>query len=316
MAEIKLKLDPCNPGQFYACCGLFELVAAESPGAAAYFCCEESMPRRAEFVIVGRAIPELGSILQALRDLRCEQLEKAEPSIDPVQLHISGRPFVLDWWLDEFRLETTNLKCWAGQVTTRKLFDELPKLIDPVKAVGDPLQFAGMTKSKFGADPRAAWNALDSDTPQCSQSGRRRVSGDGGAHGDRAPGLSSERQETFDGRILLVDGSFALAGRAGRGGGAMGRTPALRLPVRHRQTRAKLQVFHVRTISGKKGLRPMSDVLKRFDEWLQPDGPVAVTVRTPLEPVMGKDSVLFPPTFAPQEKEFSARLCDRRDQPR
>jgi CRISPR-associated protein Csb1 len=46
----------------------------------------------------------------------------------------------------------------------------------------------------------------------------------------------------------------------------------------------------------------MSDLLKQFDAWLQPGGPVAITVRTPLEPVMGADAVLFPPTFAPQEK--------------
>jgi len=46
----------------------------------------------------------------------------------------------------------------------------------------------------------------------------------------------------------------------------------------------------------------MSAILEQFDSWLQPDGPVAVAVCTPLEPVLGRDAVLFPPTFAPQEK--------------
>lgn len=46
----------------------------------------------------------------------------------------------------------------------------------------------------------------------------------------------------------------------------------------------------------------MSDILTKFDEWLHGAGPVAITFCTPLEPVMGKGSVLFPPTFAPQEK--------------
>ena len=46
----------------------------------------------------------------------------------------------------------------------------------------------------------------------------------------------------------------------------------------------------------------MSDLLTKFDEWLQLGGPVAVTVRTPLEPVMGSGAVLFPPTFAPAAK--------------
>ena len=46
----------------------------------------------------------------------------------------------------------------------------------------------------------------------------------------------------------------------------------------------------------------MSGILERFDSWLQTDGPVAVVIRTPLEPVLGRDAVLFPPTFAPAEK--------------
>lgn len=46
----------------------------------------------------------------------------------------------------------------------------------------------------------------------------------------------------------------------------------------------------------------MSADLKQFDQWLQADGPVAVVVCTPLDPVVGSDAVLFPPTFAPQER--------------
>jgi CRISPR-associated protein Csb1 len=36
-----------------------------------------------------------------------------------------------------------------------------------------------------------------------------------------------------------------------------------------------------------------------LNSWLTESGPVAVTVREDLEPVMGKESVFFPPTFAP-----------------
>jgi CRISPR-associated protein Csb1 len=43
-------------------------------------------------------------------------------------------------------------------------------------------------------------------------------------------------------------------------------------------------------------------VLEKFDSWLAPDGPVAVTMREPLEPVLGKGAVIFPPTFAPPAK--------------
>ena len=47
-------------------------------------------------------------------------------------------------------------------------------------------------------------------------------------------------------------------------------------------------------------------VLEQFDPWLAPDGPVAVTMREPLEPVLGKGAVIFPPTFAPPAKGESA----------
>ena len=161
MPELRLRLDPCNPGQFFACCGIFELAAAECDSAAAQFICDEGRPRSAEFLIKGPDIPALSSLLLLLRDLKFEALQHAEASVDPVCVSIGGHTFEIDWWLDEFREGTTNLKCWAGQVTTRKLFEELPKLIDPAGAAQDPMQFAGMTKSKFGADPRSAWNALD-----------------------------------------------------------------------------------------------------------------------------------------------------------
>lgn len=42
----------------------------------------------------------------------------------------------------------------------------------------------------------------------------------------------------------------------------------------------------------------MSDTLSRFDSWLKDDGPAALVLREQLEPVEGKDGVIFPPTFA------------------
>jgi CRISPR-associated protein Csb1 len=45
----------------------------------------------------------------------------------------------------------------------------------------------------------------------------------------------------------------------------------------------------------------MSDVLKRFDEWLNPNGPAALVLREALVPVEGADGVIFPATFAASE---------------
>lgn len=52
--------------------------------------------------------------------------------------------------------------------------------------------------------------------------------------------------------------------------------------------------------------------LNAFDAWLELHGPVAVTIQEELEPVMGKESVFFPPTFAPPEgsKESPGYVID------
>jgi len=43
--------------------------------------------------------------------------------------------------------------------------------------------------------------------------------------------------------------------------------------------------------------------MNRYDSWLAVDGPVAVTLKEPLEAVEGAAGIIFPPTFAPFEKE-------------
>lgn len=45
----------------------------------------------------------------------------------------------------------------------------------------------------------------------------------------------------------------------------------------------------------------MSELLLRFDAWLQNGGPSAVVIKEFLEPAAGKGAVIFPPTFAADE---------------
>jgi CRISPR-associated protein Csx14 len=161
VSECRVQTDPLNPGQFFACCGLFELVARSAPGVCAHFVVDDASPRRAEFVVEGEGLPELRTVLGALREATFEQIEEAEESVWPVRLSVAREVFVLDWWLDTFRERPSNLKCWAGQVTTQKLFADLLPLIEPASLPAGLMTGAAMSKSKFGVDPRSAWNALD-----------------------------------------------------------------------------------------------------------------------------------------------------------
>ena len=85
----------------------------------------------------------------------------SEPGISPATLCFGEHKIELDWWLDEFREKPAPVKCWAGQVTTRKLFEELLALLEISSSGSDLFQRSQLTKSKFGVDPRAAWNTRD-----------------------------------------------------------------------------------------------------------------------------------------------------------
>jgi CRISPR-associated protein Csb3 len=83
MPELRLPFDPCNPAQFFACCGLFELAAGKTTGAR--FVCDENLPRRAEFVVSGPEIPRLETVLMGLRELTFDLIDGVEESVRPVR---------------------------------------------------------------------------------------------------------------------------------------------------------------------------------------------------------------------------------------
>lgn len=164
MSELRIPLDPTNPGQFYACCGLVELFTLlKQRDALSHFDHDPSRPKYAEFLLTGASEAELSGVVRQIAHADYSAISdwETEQSIRPIRAEFPGLALELDWWLDEFRLEATPLKCWAGQVTGLRLFDELPKLLNPEAGSSQIFHFAKPSKSKFGVDPRSAWNALD-----------------------------------------------------------------------------------------------------------------------------------------------------------
>lgn len=161
--SLQIRLDPLNPGQFFACCGLFELMTQGNPGLQSQFIFDPRTPRIAQFRIDGTDGAEgLSAILRGLRSAVSEFPDnQIEASVRPAQLVFGSQEVTLDWWLDEFRDKTVNIKCWAGQVTTRRLFDELLPLVDTDATCDDLFNRSALTSSLFGVDPRSAWNTLD-----------------------------------------------------------------------------------------------------------------------------------------------------------
>jgi CRISPR-associated protein Csx14 len=162
VSELRIRMDPLNPGQFFACCGLLELVTLDQVGALSRFVLDAFRPRVAEFVIETNHCISLTEVLTTLREAHADYPdEKIEPAVRPVSIPYRGTSLILDWWLNEFRDDTENLKCWAGQVTTKNLVSGLLPLLDYAATGGDLFDRSSMTKAKFGVDPRSAWNALD-----------------------------------------------------------------------------------------------------------------------------------------------------------
>jgi CRISPR-associated protein Csx14 len=165
MAELRIQFDPCNAAQFYACCGLIELAEIAGRPTSSVFTVDSRRPRQADLILVTEATFELGTLVESLRQAEYRPLPRqvaenppSKDSIAPAAVVIFNQKLTLDWWLDEFHAKATQLKCWAGQVTTQKLFSELPKLLPKENPSFSSQAF---TSTRFGIDPRSAWVALD-----------------------------------------------------------------------------------------------------------------------------------------------------------
>jgi CRISPR-associated protein Csx14 len=162
--EIRIPMDPFNPGQFYACCGLAEIFGLLGGKPLTRFEVDERLPRRAQFVLADCIELELTRVIQTLRESKCEAIElpgkDGERTIAPVKFVLGEREFELDWWLDDFREKATSLKCWAGQQTSASIAAELLRVL-PGEIHTNLFVQPAMTSTRFGVDPRSAWSAVD-----------------------------------------------------------------------------------------------------------------------------------------------------------
>jgi CRISPR-associated protein Csx14 len=160
MPEMRIPMDPMNPGQFFACCGLWELFDLRGARAMAHFEVNERRPRQAEFVLESDGELLLAATVGELHEAKVEASQHEEKSIAPIRIGYGGTFLELDWWLDRFRETAQGLKCWAGQQTSFSIASELVRLL-PTTADEALLNYRAMTTTRFGVDPRSAWNAAD-----------------------------------------------------------------------------------------------------------------------------------------------------------
>jgi CRISPR-associated protein Csb3 len=106
---ITVNVDPCNPGQFFACCGLLELADRLWPGAEGCFSSDART-----FTITAGEGATLEQLLQAVLAAPLQQVELENKGTSPLVL---AGPFQLrlDWWNDT-DAGGSDFKTWAGRM--------------------------------------------------------------------------------------------------------------------------------------------------------------------------------------------------------
>jgi CRISPR-associated protein Csx14 len=108
---IRVNVDPTNPGQFFACCGLLELADRLWDGAEGWF-------ERGEFhLATGGGLPDL---IRQLSQVELVQLDSDDNTASPIAIGPPFRPLRLDWWHDE-QAGGKELKVWAGTMESVRI---------------------------------------------------------------------------------------------------------------------------------------------------------------------------------------------------
>lgn len=102
--NITIHVDPTNPGQFFACCGLVELADRLWPGAEGWF-------EGGRFHIAAE-----GTLKQLIQAIATAELIHSRPEdlySSPLTIGKPFRPLSIDWWETD-RTGAKDLKVWAG----------------------------------------------------------------------------------------------------------------------------------------------------------------------------------------------------------
>lgn len=114
--SIRINVDPTNPGQFFACCGLLELADRIWDGAEGWFS-EGAFFLRPLIALASE--PTLAGLVQTIAGVPLRQLDLDDDFSSPVEL---PTPFDvrLDWWKDG-SAGGDRLKVWAGSMRSVRI---------------------------------------------------------------------------------------------------------------------------------------------------------------------------------------------------
>jgi hypothetical protein len=155
-----LRLNPANPGHYFACCGLFELAARLAPDALAWFA-QDPATHQWHFHLANT--PPLATLLEKITAAEIEQLDTTDSGSSPLKIEA---PFHLrlDWW-NMPGLGGT-LKTWAGRMSCHAIASSMKAAMseidfDKICTTAREAPFRFDARLSQGASPRDGGFAAD-----------------------------------------------------------------------------------------------------------------------------------------------------------
>jgi len=154
MREYRIPLDPRNPGQFFACCGLFELAELARPGGRAAF-------EGADTAFVLRTECDFPPPRLTLMPPGTFDGKPYDGKLEPLELESSGHLLGLNWWLTDALTQKSALKLHGARQETRVMLQELLDELNYDAPIEVLFHTGKYMTTRFGLDLRSAWDARD-----------------------------------------------------------------------------------------------------------------------------------------------------------
>jgi len=150
---ISIPVDVTNPGQFFACCGMFELADRLWPDGdvCAYFDAGRF------YLTQGDTTCTISSLLNLFASAECEQLDPHDSAASPLQL-MTPFNLRLDWWIKSENNQVDlggggQLKTWAGKQFGPLIFRLMKSFATVAGSTPSPLDYAASVFDIKGGKP-------------------------------------------------------------------------------------------------------------------------------------------------------------------
>ena len=300
--SMRVQVDPTNPGQYFACCGLLELADRLWGEAEGWFEVDE-------FCI--RSTGELPELVQHITDVELVQVEQDNATSSPIVLQ--GEAFKnlrIDWWQDVGG-GGRELKVWAGTMESVRIARAMQgALRDPRFSTSELFQVGVIAfdpdnpakkVEPYYFDARRAPNAHSRDVGFSPNDLQMTTTAYPAVELLCLIGLQrclpakTDVPRVFD-YFTWAEPILPLVAwcHDGRGTYTWFKGLSVRKLVSNRPKKAQSIPYRNSTFS----MRSIMSVLKKYDGYLSDDGPVALVIREYLMPVEGASGIVFPATYA------------------